>query len=79
MSDLVFCRTWYQVDVPRFCNPVVAYGNTRMLKSHAQLRKERDLPIPQKADSTYAHHDEALDQERDERVFASMSVPKNIK
>jgi ribosome biogenesis protein BMS1 len=79
MSDLVFCRTWYQVDVPRFCNPVVAYGNTRMLKSHAMLRKERDLPIPQKKDSTYAHHDEALDKERSERVFAGMAVPKNIK
>jgi hypothetical protein len=43
------------------------------------LRKERDLPIPQKTDSTYAHHDEALDKERSERVFASMAVPKNIK
>jgi hypothetical protein len=46
MSDLVFARTWYAIDIPRFCNPVVAYGNTRMLKSHAQLRRERDLPIP---------------------------------
>ena len=25
-SDLVFCRTWYAVDVPKFCNPIVAYG-----------------------------------------------------
>jgi len=78
MSDLVFARTWYAIDIPRFCNPVVAYGNTRMLKSHAQLRRQRDLPIPQKPDSTYAHHDEALDKERSERVFAGLNVPNSI-
>lgn len=38
MSDIVFCRTWYAVDVPRFCNPIISYGKTRMLKSHSQLR-----------------------------------------
>ena len=77
-SDIIFCRTWYAIDVPRFCNPVVAYGKTRMLKSHAQLRKERDLPIPSKKDSEYKHHDEALDKEREERVFTGLSVPKKI-
>ena len=78
MSDLVFCRTWYSIDIPRFCNPVVAYGQIRMVKSHAKLRKERDIPLPQKIDSVYAHHDEALDRERDERVFAGLNVPKSI-
>ena len=78
LSDIVFCRTWYSIDVPRFCNPVIAYGNTRLLKTHAELRKERDLPVPQKADSTYKHHDEELDREREERVFAGLTVPKAI-
>lgn len=45
-SDLVFCRTWYQVDLPRFCNPMIHYGETRMLKTHSQVRKDRNLPIP---------------------------------
>ena len=49
-----------------------------MLKTHAQLRHERDLPIPQKKDSEYAHHDEQVDQMRDERVFAGLNVPKSI-
>jgi hypothetical protein len=40
MSDMVFCRTWYQVEVPKFFNPIVAYGKLRMLKTHAELRKE---------------------------------------
>lgn len=49
-----------------------------MLKTHAELRKAYDLPIPQKKDSQYVHHDEGLDRERAERVFAGLKVPKNI-
>jgi len=47
-SDIVFCKTWYQIDIPKFCNPVTFYGKSRMLKTHAELRKERNLPIPSK-------------------------------
>jgi len=49
-----------------------------MLKSHGQLRWERHLPIPEKKDSSYAHHDEDIDQAREERVFAGLTVPKKI-
>lgn len=78
-SDIVFCRTWYQVDIPRFCNPVVFYGQARMLKTHAELRKDRNLPIPSKGqDSEYIKHDEAIDKERDERIFAPLMIPKAI-
>jgi ribosome biogenesis protein BMS1 len=34
-SDLIFCRTWYQIDIPKLYNPVIAYGETRMIKTHA--------------------------------------------
>jgi hypothetical protein len=49
-----------------------------MLKSHSELRKERNIPITFKQDSIYKHHDENIDRERDERVFTSMQVPKSI-
>lgn len=78
-SDIIFLRTWYQVDVPRFCNQIVAYGRTRLLKTHAELRKERGIELKTNADSQYLIHDENVDRERDERVFASLSVPKGIK
>jgi len=71
-SDIVFCRTWYQVDIPKFCNPVVAYGRTRMLKTHAELRKERGIVLSTNKDSEYVIHDEELDRERDERVHAPL-------
>ena len=78
MSDIVFCRTWYSIDVPRFCNPVISYGKTRMLKSHAQLRWERNIPLQHKQDSIYAHHDEEIAKAREERVFSGLNVPKKI-
>lgn len=57
-SDLVFCRTWYQVDIPKYCNPVCFYGKNRMLKSHSMLRNELNLPIPSKGrDSEYLRYD----------------------
>lgn len=78
MSDIVFLKTLYSIDIPRFFNPIIAYGKNRMLKSHAELRRERDLPIPHKTDSQYKHHDEQIDQERDTRVFAGLTVPKKV-
>jgi ribosome biogenesis protein BMS1 len=77
-SDICFLRTWYQVDVPRFCNQIVAYGRTRLLKTHAELRKERGIELKTNIDSEYLIHDENVDRERDERVFAPLSVPKGI-
>ena len=50
-----------------------------MLKTHAELRRERDLPIPSKGiDSEYLRYDENVDRQRDERVFAPVQIPKGI-
>ena len=55
------------------------YGYQRMLKTHAELRRERDLPIPSKGiDSEYLRYDENVDRQRDERVFAPVQIPKGI-
>jgi len=44
-----------------------------MLKTHADLRREHGLEIPTKGvDSDYIRHDEKIDRERDERVFAPL-------
>jgi ribosome biogenesis protein BMS1 len=77
-SDIVFCRTWYQVEIPKFCNPIVAYGRTRLIKTHAELRRERGIQLSTKKDSEYLWHDEHVDRERDERVHAPLQVPKAI-
>lgn len=78
-SDLVFCKTWFSVDLPKLYNPAVQYGETRFVKSHAELRKEKGIDLKMQKDSVYVRHDEKLNQERDERVFAPMDVPKSLK
>ena len=77
-SDVVFCRTWYAVDIPKFCNHIVAYGRTRLLKTHAELRKERGIELKTNKDSEYAIHDDHIDRERDEKVYAPLQVPQAI-
>jgi len=57
---------------------VVAYGRTRMLKTHAELRKERGIELKTNKDSEYLIHDEHVDRERNERVHAPLQVPKAI-
>jgi hypothetical protein len=49
-----------------------------MLKTHAELRRENDIELVQKKDSQYLIHDETVDRERDERVFAPLKVPQKI-
>jgi len=58
MSDIVFCRTWATVELPQFYNPVTSTllrdkEDWKGMRSVAELRRERNLPIPQKKDSDY--------------------------
>ena len=56
----------------------MAYGRTRLLKTHAEIRKEKGIELKLNKDSEYLWHDEYVDRERDERVFAPLKVPKAI-
>jgi hypothetical protein len=50
-----------------------------MLRTHADLRRVKGLDVPTKGkDSEYIVHEEDIDRERDERVFAPINVPKQI-
>ena len=38
-SDIVFLRTWYSIDLPKFYNPILIYGgHQRLLKTHQEAR-----------------------------------------
>jgi len=79
-SDIVFCRTWYQVDIPKFYNPVYSYGNTRLLKMTSEIRKDKGIELKFPKDSLYimGAEEDKLKQLRDERVTMPLYVPKNI-
>lgn len=58
MSDIVFLRAWTQVDIPRFYNPVATALQPRDqtwkgMRTVAELRIEKNLPIPFNKDSVY--------------------------
>ncbi|XP_048248671.1 ribosome biogenesis protein BMS1 homolog isoform X1 [Haliotis rufescens] len=60
MSDIVFVRTWFQVEVPKFFNPVTSLllpkadkSRWEGMKTVGQLRYELGVSVPQKGDSRY--------------------------
>ena len=60
ISDIVFCRTWFKVDVPKFYSPVTnmlmapdAKLNWRGMKTVGQLKREKNLKNEVNVDSLY--------------------------
>ena len=59
-SDLVFIRTWYRVDIPKFYNPATTLllpkdskDNWSGMRTVGQMRREMGIAAPQSADSSY--------------------------
>ncbi|XP_010673096.1 uncharacterized protein LOC104889551 isoform X2 [Beta vulgaris subsp. vulgaris] len=77
MSDVVYFITWVNVDVPKFFNPMTTALQPRDLtwqgmKTVAELRKERNLPVPVNKDSLYKP------MERKTRKFNPLVIPKSL-
>eukprot|EP01129_Flabellula_baltica_P013705 TRINITY_DN6420_c0_g1_i1.p1 TRINITY_DN6420_c0_g1~~TRINITY_DN6420_c0_g1_i1.p1 ORF type:complete len:1065 (-),score=328.05 TRINITY_DN6420_c0_g1_i1:435-3395(-) len=77
MSDIVFLRTWYGVQPKEYYNPVTDLlipdkNEWKGMKTVYQLRKERNLSIPEKKDSEYK------EIHRKEKIFAPVSLPASL-
>lgn len=55
LSDIVFIRAWKPVDPPRFCTVVrnLVEPNWVGMRTMAQLRRDKGVPLEQKRDSEY--------------------------
>uniref|UniRef100_A0A8D8ZLM0 Ribosome biogenesis protein BMS1 homolog n=1 Tax=Cacopsylla melanoneura TaxID=428564 RepID=A0A8D8ZLM0_9HEMI len=60
LSDIVFCRTWYKVDIPHLYNPVTSLllppeqkDTWTGMKTTGQLKRERGLQNQPQFDSMY--------------------------
>jgi ribosome biogenesis protein BMS1 len=71
MSDLVFLRTYYEMQAKMFYNPVTTYFENRLLKTTAEVRRERGLTIPE--GSAYERN-----IVKTEKVLRKFSVPKKL-
>lgn len=81
LSDIVFLRAWYPIQPRKYYNPV-----TNMLLPTAQktawegmrltrdVRKEKNLPIPQKGDSKYR----VVEERPEQRKFNPLRVPRGL-
>ncbi|XP_067203933.1 ribosome biogenesis protein BMS1 homolog [Linepithema humile] len=79
LSDIVFCRTWYKVDVPRFYNPVISLllppaekNQWRGMKTTGQLKRERSIRAEAEKDSIYTP------VERGVKVFRPLFIPRKL-
>jgi len=80
MSDIVFCRTWTQVNPIEYYNPVTSlllsdkqkWRETSGMRVTAELRRQKKLPIPVNPDSLYR------EIKRAPRKFNPLKIPKNL-
>eukprot|EP00998_Keelungia_sp_KM082_P005522 NODE_183_length_2395_cov_23.454145_g178_i0.p1 GENE.NODE_183_length_2395_cov_23.454145_g178_i0~~NODE_183_length_2395_cov_23.454145_g178_i0.p1 ORF type:complete len:731 (+),score=264.71 NODE_183_length_2395_cov_23.454145_g178_i0:271-2193(+) len=73
MSDIVTLRTWKAVQPGRLFNPVGnRLGRWRQMKTQNALRKEQNIPIPNKADSRYQ------EAKRAHKQFNQLKVPQSL-
>lgn len=79
MSDIVFCRTWFKVDVTKFYAPVVnlllpvgAKNAWQGMKTKGQLKRERNIQNEANTDSMYTQ------VVRQPKVFKPLVIPKTL-
>ncbi|XP_069693908.1 ribosome biogenesis protein BMS1 homolog isoform X2 [Periplaneta americana] len=79
LSDIVFCRTWYRVEVPKLYNPVTSLllpleqkNQWRGMKTVGQLKREKGIRSEPTSDSLYT----AI--ERQPRAFKPLIIPRTL-
>ncbi|XP_066589377.1 ribosome biogenesis protein BMS1 homolog [Prorops nasuta] len=79
LSDIIFCRTWYKVDVPKFYNPVTSLLLPPDQKNHwigmkttGQLKREKNIKAEVNQDCLYTP------VQRGTRVFKPLVIPRSL-
>ncbi|KAL8431024.1 hypothetical protein Efla_007608 [Eimeria flavescens] len=74
MSDLVICKTWIAISPRPFFNPVLDVAGWRRLRTQAEIRQAKELPLPYKGDNLLPYGG----QPRVERKFNPIRIPKQL-
>ncbi|EDV52006.1 ribosome biogenesis protein BMS1 homolog [Drosophila erecta] len=79
LSDIVFCRTWFRVEVPRFYAPVTSLllpldqkSQWQGMKTLGQLKREKAVQNAAQPDSMYTT------VVRKEKIFRPLTIPKAL-
>ncbi|KAF7268429.1 hypothetical protein GWI33_018439 [Rhynchophorus ferrugineus] len=79
LSDIVFCRTWYKVDVPEFYNPVTTLllpsdmkNRWKGVRTTGEIKRENDIRNDVNSDHLY------LPIVRQEKPFRPLVIPAKL-
>jgi ribosome biogenesis protein BMS1 len=79
LSDIVFCRTWYRVNLPKFYNPVTSLllppdekGQWTGMKTTGQLKHEHNIRVKPNPDNLYTPI------VRETKVFKPLIIPRTL-
>ena len=79
MSDIVFVKTWFAVDIPRFYAPVTNLlfppeekKKWKGMKTVAEIKRERKIRADPSGDSLYC------EVKRQPRVFSGLQIPRHV-
>lgn len=72
MSDIVICRTWYNLVLDKFYNPIVSFDQYKLLKTTWELRNKYGIEHPD-------HRNSYKEVVRPDKKFMPLMIPKNLK
>ncbi|KAK9727914.1 40S ribosome biogenesis protein Tsr1 and BMS1 C-terminal [Popillia japonica] len=79
LSDIVFCRTWYKVDVQQFYTPITTLllppdkkNSWKGIRTKGELKRQMNIRSPAEKDSLYK------EIVRDPKVFKPLVIPKKL-
>ena len=79
MSDIVFVKTWFNVEVPKFyalvtnlLQPLEERSSWRGMRTVGEIKRESDIKNEVNKDSLYT------EIKREERVFKPLSIPRSL-
>jgi len=74
LSDVIFCRTWAKVEVPKFylSIPNLIIAQPRLVKTLGQLKREGEVKTEPNPDHLYTH------VERTVKEFKPMQIPRKL-
>ncbi|KAJ1994935.1 Glycoside hydrolase 2 (Mannanase, beta-galactosidase) [Coemansia umbellata] len=72
LSDIVFLRAFHAVPIKKFYNPVTSLLAVTHMRTLAEIRREKSLPVPNKKDS---HYKPVV---RVAKRFNPLMVPKSV-
>ncbi|KAJ2554239.1 Glycoside hydrolase 2 (Mannanase, beta-galactosidase) [Coemansia sp. RSA 1933] len=72
ISDIVFLRAFYKIPIKQFYNPITSLLSVTYMRTIAEIRRSKNVPVPNKSDSHYKPI------KREVKRFNPLHVPKTL-